>query len=76
MSQTELYIPGDIRWGLEAKIMKNTVSCPEGTAPWPCGEFPFMIASSARESCHNPLPVRRAKFYDDLGRSRGQKKKK
>ena len=51
MSQAELYIPGDIKWGLGGKMTKNGVLCQRGMAPSPCGGYLFMTGSSVRESC-------------------------
>ena len=35
--------------------MKNTDSCPEGTAPWPCGEFPSTIVIQRARVMSQPI---------------------
>jgi len=55
MSQAELYLPGDIKWGLGGKRIGNGASCQGDTEQCPCGVSPSLTGFNGQESCPSPL---------------------
>ena len=71
MSQAELYLPGDIRWGLGGRIDPKWGFMPGGhgaLSMWGLALLRPHPARAAHEPAHRPL--RRAQLHDDLGRER------